>query len=134
MYTYIHLILCIILLPLIMNIDECWVRVVQELIKTEIGYCILPVCHLSHSDDPMYSIFCLSLCIVLSKCASFLNVKTFWASSYKICLLVQFCFWSFAAIFHIIIYTDPPHTYSFCSAPRISTPPPPFLSVSQVVE
>lgn len=46
--------------------------------------------------------------------ASFLNVKTFWASSYKICLLVQFCFWSFAAIFHIIIYTDPPHTYSFC--------------------
>lgn len=104
--------MCIILLPLIMNIDECWVRVVQELIKTEICYCIL--CHLSHSDDPMYSIFCLSLCIVLSKCASFLNVKTFWASSYKICLLVQFCFWSFAAIFHIIIYTDPPHTYSFC--------------------
>lgn len=93
-----------------MNIDECWVRVVQELIKTEICYCIL--CHLSHSYDPMYSIFCLSLCIVLSKCAKY--VKTFWASSYKICLLVQFCFWSFAAIFHIIIYTDPPNTYSFC--------------------
>lgn len=106
--------MCIILLPLIMNIDECWVRVVQELIKTKIWYCIL--CHLSHSDDPMYSIFachCALFCQNVQS-ASFLNVKTFWASSYKICLLVQFCFWSFAAIFHIIIYTDPPNTYSFC--------------------
>lgn len=45
-------------------------------------------------------------------------------------------FWSFRAIFHIIIYTDPPHTYSFCimtnlimgkTVPlELVTPPPPF--------
>lgn len=72
---------------------------------------------------PFFVCHCALFCQNVQS-ASFLNVKTFWASSYKICLRVQFCFWSFAAIFHIIIYTDPPHTYSFCSAPRISTPPP----------
>lgn len=62
---------------------------------------------------PFFACHCALFCQNVQS-ASFLNVKTFWASSYKICLLVQFCFWSFRAIFHIIIYTDPPHTYGFC--------------------
>lgn len=96
-----------------MNIDECWVRVIQELLKSEIVYCILS--HLSHSDDLMYSIYCLSLCIVLLKCAKCISFKCLNILSF---FLQNMCTWPILFKFEILqpyfasLFTQIHHTHT----------------------